>query len=301
MTELLRGTLQRARIESYEFPVTTVDQDGGRAVSEHEAWRRDGAELVDGGRKAYRGSLTAVLVNTIPGYGELYPRRLEDLVRAFETRGEMELAHPLLGTFRVMVPTWKPRLEAKVRNGAFLDFTWTEQRASAVGVVTTSTDRGTGDPEAEVPTAAAAADEALSAAGVAQETSLVAVVTPALDTATAEGVPFADLSRALGSITTATTLASSTLAARPYTASTATTIHAARRALAELDASVSRLRAALLPDPARTRVYVAPRRMSLAEVSQAVYGTPSRAADLRVANGLAGAFVSPGRSLQVLP
>lgn len=301
MTDLLRETLQRARIESWEFPVTTMDQDGARAVSEHGAWLRDGDELVNGGRKAYRGMLTAALVNTIPGYGELYPARYRDLLRAFETRGEMELAHPLLGTFRVMVPTWKPRPGAKVRNGIFLDFTWIEQRASVVGVVTTSTDRGAGDPEAEVPAAAAVADESLSAAGVTQETSLVAVVTPALDTATAEGVSFADLSRALGSITTATATASRALAARPYTASTATGIHAARRALAELNASVSRLRAALLPDPSRTRVYVVQRRMSLAEVSLAVYGTPSRAADLRIANGLAGAFVAPGRRLQVLP
>lgn len=301
MSDLLKTTLQRARIDDWEFPVTVVDQDGARAVSEHEAWRRDGAELVDGGRKAYRGSLTAVLVNSIPGYGELYPRRLEDLVRAFETRGEMELAHPLLGTFRVMVPTWKPRVDSKVRNGAFLDFTWTEQRASVVGVVTTSTDRGIGDPEAEVPAAAAAADEALASAGASPESPLGDVAVTALTTATAEGVSFADLSRALGSITTATATAARALSARSYTASTATTIHNARRALAALDASVSRLRAALLPDPSRTRAFVVPRRMSLAEVSQAVYGTPSRAADLRVANGLAGAFVAPGRRLQVLP
>lgn len=301
MTDLLRESLQRAALDGFEFPILSTEQNGARAVVEHEAWRRDGAELVEGGRKAYRGSLTAALVNTIPGYGELYPRRLEDLVRAMETRGEMELAHPLLGTLRVMVPSWKPRIESKVRNGAFLDFEWIEQRASVVGVVATQADRGTGDPELEVASEAETVDADLVAAGVTTEVTMVAVVTPALATVTVEGVSFAALSRSLSTITRATAAAAELLSARPFDAATATRIHAARASLARLDAATARLRAALLPDPARTRRYVVPRRMHLTEVSQEVYGTPARAADLRVANGLAGAFVSPGRTLQVLP
>ena len=85
---LFSESLQRFRWGDVEFPAVETSQKGGRAVSEHEQWRRDGAELVDGGRKAYRGKVTAAFLTTIDGYGEdLFPRRLEDLVRACLKKG----------------------------------------------------------------------------------------------------------------------------------------------------------------------------------------------------------------------
>lgn len=301
MTDLLRTTLQRAAVDDLEFPCTVAEQHGARTVVEHEAWRRDGAELVDGGRKAYRGKMTAVLVASIAGYGELYPRRYEDLVRAFETRPEVTLRHPLLGTFRAKVPSWTPRIEQRVRNGGFIDFEWIEQRASVVGVVAVDPDRGDGDPETETLAAADAADAALATAGASTTPTVSSTVTPAVAKATTKDVTYPELTRSLAEIDGAADRADAAIAARIFSASTAVALHAAKAAVMSLRAASSRLRAALLPDPARTRVYVTPRRMSLAEVSLAVYGAPTRAADLRAANGIATTAVRAGRVLRVLP
>ena len=42
---LFSESLQRFRWGDVEFPAVETSQKGGRAVSEHEQWRRDGAEL----------------------------------------------------------------------------------------------------------------------------------------------------------------------------------------------------------------------------------------------------------------
>lgn len=301
MSDLLRTTLQRAAVDDFEFPCLVSEQHGGRTVTEHEAWRRDGAELGDGGRKAYRGRMTAVLLDTIEGYGELYPRRLEDLVRAFETRREVTLRHPLLGTFLVKVPAWSPRTEQRVRNGAYLNFEWIEQRASSVGVVAVDPDRGAGDPESDTLAAAEAVDTALAGLGAEDPPAVAATVAPAVTKAVAKDVTYPELVRALADVDDVADLADAEVAARDFAAATAVAIHLARRAVSDLRTAASRLRAALLPDPARTRSFVAPRAMTLAEVSRVVYGTPDRAADLRAANGVAGTFVRAGRPLRVLP
>ena len=301
MTDLLRATLQRAAVDDLEFPCTLIEQHGARAVAENEQWRRDGAELVDGGRRAYRGRMTAVLLSSIDGYGELFPRRYEDLVRVFETRAEVTLRHPLLGTFRVKVPTWTPRIEGRVRNGGHIDFEWIEQRAGVVGVVALDPERGDGDPEAETLAAADATDTALAAAGAPMTPTVVSTVKPAVAKAVAKDATYPELVRSLADIDDAAADADLALAARAFTASTAVAIHAARRAVTDLRAAAARLGAALLPDPSRTRTFVAPRRMTLAEVSLAVYGSPARAADLRIANGIATTTVRAGRALRVLP
>ncbi len=68
-----------------------------------------------------------------------------------------------------------------------------------------------------------------------------------------------------------------------------------------LRTAVGRLRASLLPDPARARVFTTTRPMTVAELSLAVYGTPFRGSDLRTANALAADLVRAGRTLTVLP
>lgn len=301
MTTLFGRIFQRARWDRLEFPVTESTQQGARASTEHEVWRRDGAELVDGGRKAYRGKCTAAFFNNIPGYGDnLFPQAFELLVRSFEDLPEADFAHPVLGTFRAVALSWDLRVASGVRNGVFVDFEWAEQRASSVGVVALDLDRGEGDPRTGLDAAARDADTRLGAVGVTPDTPLSVVAAETL-TKTAQPLPFADLSTVLDALDTATAAALGGLLAAPAHPSVVLARHRARAALARLRAATRRLRAALLPDPSRTRLYATSRTMTMAELSLAVYGSAFRGADLRSANALSADVVPAGRILQVLP
>jgi prophage DNA circulation protein len=298
---LFAEIFQRASFAEVVFPVTEMSQVGARQAAEHEVWRRDGAELVDGGRKAYRGKLTGAFFTTIEGYGnDLFPRRLEDLVRVCETQAEAVLAHPLLGTFRAMVTEWEPRLSSRWQNGAYLDLTWIEQRASVVGVVAVDLDRGNADPRAELAAQAATADTALAAAGVSPPAPLAAVAASSL--AKVESPKsYGEVGKALTDVESASIEARNALRAVTVTASNALALYLARASVARVRTATRRLHAALLPDPSRTRLYTTPRAMTFAELSLAVYGTPMRAGDLRAANGIARDVIPPGRTLRVLP
>jgi len=301
MTTTLFGRIfQRARWDRVEFPAVELTQQGARAVTEHEVWRRDGAELVNGGRKAYRGKITAAFFNNIPGYGELFPGMFELLVRSFEDEAEVEFAHPVLGTFRAMALSWEPRVTKDTRNGAFVDFEWVEQKASSVGVVALDLDRGDGDPRTNLSAAAGDADSSLAEAGAPAPTQLVVVADDVLKK-TAQPLPYADLANVLDTLDTATRVARGGLLAAPMPPSLVLARHRARAALARLQGASRRLRAALLPDPSRTRLYATSRPMTLAELSLSVYGNPFRAADLRSANALAADVVPAGRVVRALP
>ena len=73
MSDLLTRTLQAASVDGILFPVETMDVDGENAFTEFEQFGRDGAELVDAGRKAERGTFTAVMVNGLAGWPDLSP------------------------------------------------------------------------------------------------------------------------------------------------------------------------------------------------------------------------------------
>lgn len=293
--------LQRCRYGDLEFPVTELSQRGGRRVGTHGVWGRHGEELVDGARTAYKGKVTAAFFDNIEGYGDdLFPRRLEFLVRAFETTAEDRFAHPLLGTFRAMITDWEPRLSSKWQNGAYLDFEWVEQRASVVGVVALDLERGEGDPRAALATQAAAADAAVAAAGVTLTKPLTPVATATLATVAAPQ-PYTEVTRALATVEAAAADARAMLRVVAVTGANALALYQARAAVARVVVANGRLRAALLPDPSRARTFTPTRAMTFAEVALAVYGDPLRARDLRAANATARDVVPPGRTVRVLP
>lgn len=291
---------QRAAWEDLTFPLSECTQTGGRAVTENEAWRRDGAELVNGGRKAFRGKMTAAFLDTIEGYGDLWPSKFEALLTRFYADAEGRLSHPLLGTFTAVVTSWEPKLSSKVQNGAFVEFEWVEQRASSVGVIALMEDRGTGDPTTELAAQAATADVALAAAGAPPSTPIAAVAATVI-TKTSTSLPYTKIGQALAPIDAAVELSRGALSALLVTGSNAIAVWQARAALARVLTASGRLRASLLPGPSKATVYQLTRAMTFAEISQAVYGTPFRAGYLRSANAVAADVVRAGRSLTVLP
>lgn len=297
---LLSELFQRASWGGIAFPFVESTQKGARAVTENEAWLRDGAELVQGGRKAYRGKFSAAFFPTIEGYTDLFPGTFENLLARFDSEAEDTLSHPLLGSFRAIVTDWEPKFSAKTLNGAYIDFEWIEQRASSVGVIALMSDRGTSDPRTQLAAHAAAADTQLAAVGAAPKTSLTSVTSTVL-VKVAKPLPYTEITRALGSVEAAVEAARLSLAAVAATGANALALWSARATLARMRVASARLRAGLLPDPSRQTVYLTTRSMTFAELSRAVYGTPFRAADLRAANAIAADVVRAGRAITVLP
>lgn len=291
---------QRFAFDELRFPATETTQTGARAVAEHEAWRRDGAELVDGGRKAFRGKITGAFFDTFDAYPDLYPGTFQSLLVKFWRDGAGRLSHPILGTFDVMVPSWEPKITAAATNGAMIEFDWIEQRASSVGVIDLSFDRGEGDPRTEVLATATVADTSLAAVGASRPVPLATTTAAAL-TATSKPLGAPEVGRALAPLDGELASARVSVDGLAPSDALALPLWRARSSLVRLRAAAGRLRASLLPDPARARIFTTTRPMTLAELSYAVYGTPFRAADLRAANAIAADLVRVGRTLTVLP
>ena len=291
-TDLLTRTLQAASVDGILFPVTEMDVEGENAFTEFEQFGRDGAELVDAGRKAERGTFTAVMVNGLTGWPDLYPGRFHELYRRLRRGGDL---HPLLGTFTVKVKARKPRLVAGVRNGGYIDFGWVEQRASSVGIV--ALDLPSTDVVVDMEFSAAEADAALGAARVPSDLArLAAAVRRGVDAALA---PVGQVLGAIGAMDRAITTALSLLTAQPLTAVTRRLVHAARAAAYRARGALARLKAQVSDPLGVGRRVVAPRAMTCAELSSWVYGTPFRARDLRVVNGLAADTVPAGTTVTV--
>lgn len=297
MTDLLGRSLQRCSVESVAFPVTTTEQQGARGVVEHEQWRRDGAELTDTGRKAYRGKITAVFLQGLTGWPDsLWPDDFTSLVALFENRtDDLRLAHPLLGTFQIRVPGWTPRVEPGTRNGGYVDFEWIEQRASSVGVIAPVL------PDADVvdslDNAAAAADASLGALGILTTLARGAsAVRLAVGRALA---PIGEVQGAISSMRRQVADATRLLSLQALTGTTRGLVHAGRAAVAQCKGALARVEAQASDPVGLARRVTAPRRMTVGEFAVWVYQDAAKAGQLRAVNGLASDTVAEGATLVV--
>ncbi|MDO9016551.1 MAG: DNA circularization N-terminal domain-containing protein [Deltaproteobacteria bacterium] len=296
--DALSLSLQRCTLESIAFPVESIEQQGARGVVEHEQWGRDGAELTDTGRKAYRGKITALFLRGLSGWPDsLYETDYPAVIDLLATRGDrdLRLAHPLLGTFPVRVPSWAPRVVAGVRSGAYLDFEWIEQRASVTGVVATllpATDVGQ-----TLDVAAAAADAALAPLGI-----LGGLARAATTVRTAVGRALAPVGEVQGAISQMRgTIAQATrmISLQALTGTTRALVHAARASVAQCKGALARVEAQATAPAGLPRTITAPRRMTVAEFAAWVYRDPRKAGQLRVVNGLASDTIAAGQTLVV--
>ena len=299
MTDALLENFQLAAFDGIEFPATESTQEGGRRVTVHEAWRRAGSENVDGGRKSYTGSLTAMMLNGFTGWPELFPDRAAGLILRFETGADGELRHPSLGNFTATVTDWTIRTDARIRNGIAIEFRWIEQRASTVGLVGANPGTPAVDARADMIFTADEADKALALAGASGTTPIAAPAREATG-ALASAPSYGDIGARLGAVSAAVGVNASALARVTPTAANAVTLHMARASLVAVTVSVERMRAMLLSDPVRETFVTVDRVMTVAELSLAHYGTPSRARDIRAANALATDDIMPGTRVRLL-
>ena len=309
MTDDLRRSLQRCSLDGVVFPVTTTDQQGGRAVTEHEQWGRDGAELVDGGRKAYRGKLTAAFVNGLSGWPDLYPATFTAVVTRLEGLGDMRMAHPLLGTFTVQVPEWVPRVASGVRNGAFLDLSWTEQRASSVGVV--AVDRPSTDVVDDLDASAAAADAAVADVVTVLRATPGAKVPTGILTTLARGAatvrlavgralaPIGEVQGAISGLRRQLDDALRLVSLAPLTSTIRMVVHAGRAAVFRCKGTLARLEEQVSNPLGLGRRVTAPREMTVGEFAAWVYRDTTKARLLRTVNGLASDTIRAGTTLVV--
>lgn len=296
LDDLLSRSLQRCSVGTIAFPVIATQQGGARGVVEHEQWARDGAELTDTGRKAYRGKLTGIFVAGLDGWTDsLYPDDFTALVALFAAGGDFRLAHPLLGTFTAKVTTWEPRIEAGTRNGGWIDFDWVEQRASVAGVVALLSPPV--DVASALNDAAAAADTALAGAGILSTLARAAgAVQLAMGRALA---PVGEVQGAVSQMRRQLTDATRLLSARPLTATTRSLVHAGRAAVAQCKGSLARVEAQLSDPAGLGKTITVERPMTVAELSLAYYGTTRRAGQLRAVNGLASDAIAAGTTLVI--
>ena len=296
--DVLARSLQRCQLESIAFPVESIEQQEGRAVVEHERWKGDGAELTDTGRRASRGKVTAIFLRGLPGWSDdLYPDTFTELRQLLATRGDrdLRLAHPLLGTFLVRVPSWEPRVEATTRNGARISFDWLEQRASIVGVSAALVPPL--DIADALDNAAAAADASLARLGILTTLARAAqTVRRAIGRALS---PVGEVQGAIAAMRAQLKSATRLVSLQPLTAISRSLVHAGRAAVAQCQGAVARVEAQVNSPVGLPRTYTAPRTMTVAEVSAAVYGTPRRASDVRTVNGLASDTVPAGTELRI--
>lgn len=295
--DLLSRTLQRCMVESIAFPIEAPEQEGGRGVPEHEQWGRDGSDLGDSGRKAYRGSITGQFIEGLTDWpGSLFPDDFFALLALFaERRADLRLAHPLLGTFAVKVPRWKPRLVTGVRNGGYVDFDWIEQGASLAGVV--SPDLPPVDVGEDLAAKAAAADRAMAGLGVLTTIARAAeAVRSAIGRALAPvGEVKGAISQMRGQLTEATRLVS----LQPLTGPLRGLVHAARASVAQCKGALARVEEQATAPTGLPKTIAAPRAMTTGELAAWVYQDARRARDLRAANGLASDRLVQGQELIV--
>lgn len=296
LDDLLSRSLQRCQVGAIAFPVVATQQSGARGVIEHEQWGRDGSELGDTGRKAYRGKLTAIFVAGLTGWTDsLYPTDFTALEALFAAGGDLRLAHPLYGTFQAKVPTWESRVEAGTRNGGWIDFDWIEQRASVVGVVALLS------PPVDVVEAlndtAIAADTALTAAGVLSALARAAgTVQTAIGRALA---PVGQVQGALAQMRSQLTQATRLLDARPLTSLTRGAVHAGRAAVAQCKGALARVEGQVKDPVGVGKTITLERPMTTAEFAVAYYGNARKAGQIRAVNGLASDTIPAGTTLVI--
>lgn len=302
MADLLTQYLAVAAYEGLAFPVEAIDTTSGNASAVHKAYGRAGADIEPCGREPDAGDLTAVLVNGLKGWPDLFPGRFRDLLDKFRTTPLGILSHPTRGGLQAHIDSYQEVVDAGTRNGARLKIKWTEHDASA-SLLTTTDGALPSDAPTTATTQATAADAAMAAAdptksypagvsGVTLAATLAAQLA-VLDTSP----PYATTLAAVATLRSTVAANAAALVFQKASANQATV------ALEALRATVEALAAYYLPAGATTpQTYTTPRAMSAAEVAAAVYGSAALASRVRQTNTFPDPLAIPaGTRITLLP
>lgn len=286
------------------FPVSQVTTDGGNDCAEHTAYLRPGADIEPTGRKPYRFKFTIPLINApslVASYGEMFPARRNELVRAFADTPINTLAHPSFGHVDVFAAEWSEDVSADTRNGVTMHVTFVEHNAD-VGALVDNSGAPPTNTSVSVQRLGDLADLAVLALNAAQTT--VTAVTSAIGSVlTTELAIIEGTSQAFTRLETSLSrmLAScdDVLVQRGMQTAAA---HDAVVAVEAVRTAAFGLRDQYLPDPDAVSEYVVPETMAAWEVALAVYGDASLASLVLSANSITDPLAIPaGRRLVILP
>jgi prophage DNA circulation protein len=290
-------TLAPAAYESVRFPAADCHTEGGHDAAEHQALRRDGSSWEPTGRKAYRGTIVAPMVDGLASYPNAASAIYFDLISKFEGTPIGTLSHPTKGTFSALISGWSEVLAPGNRSGVVLTIQWAEHNAGAGILLGAENDpaRDTGTLATRQATAADAAMAAYSPAGGYTPVSPVfATQLAVLDAATRT------TASTESAIATMLAAVDGNLALPLFAPATA---YPAVYALVQLRATTYRLRDRYLGAAGRVRRIRVGRTIAAWEVSRQVYGDATKGDVILAANpaAMADPAAIPEGTLLTIP
>lgn len=122
--------------ETLFFPVIDITESGGKRIVQHQRPHRQGAKLEDTGLKARSWSVTAIFNNSIQEGVQngvpLYPQRLRQILKSFDTAETGTLVLPTVGKVRARPDTYERKESPEQQDTATLTATWIEDNEESL-------------------------------------------------------------------------------------------------------------------------------------------------------------------------
>lgn len=280
--------LSRFEFAGVAFPVVRYDMDGFMRAREHEYWKTPSARQEKGGRKAYPITVEPVfnesLNDRFPG---LFPGGFRTLIKAFEAGETHDLVIPIYGKITAFCANWKPGFDAMLRNGISMPLRFVEDLQNTF----TFDASITASNVASVGLKGDALNKALTDVNLlgANDESLFGKLTSAVNSVRAirdQAIAYDQL--VLSQLEAVLMLASEIDATVTAFADPANAT--AFDAFQDLWATTLDVANDLKSKRVELQKYVVPKKMTIQEVSTAIYGDTSHAQDLFDMNDIENSF-----------
>lgn len=117
-----------ASFDGIEFLITSAELTGSYRLAEHVIPKRDGVELETNGRSLYIFSVSALFVDTSGTYPNLYPRDLTRLVSKFEQGVTGKLTLPGWGSYDCICANWRRSYTTAMTSGETVNLEFKERQ-----------------------------------------------------------------------------------------------------------------------------------------------------------------------------
>jgi hypothetical protein len=118
------------------FPVLDINETGGKRIVQHQRPHRLGAKLEDTGAKARQWTVTALFNNSIQEAVQngvpLYPQRLRQILKSFDTAETGTLVLPTVGKVRARPETYERKETPEQQDTATLTLTFVEDNEESL-------------------------------------------------------------------------------------------------------------------------------------------------------------------------
>lgn len=121
--------LQKAGFSGIQYPVRRMSVRGSLRYHVHEYPHAAGGAFENLERKLYEVRMTCPFMQRFPGYPDLWPGRLSQLRRIFETGAAGALVIPTIGTIQARCVSWPEEMDAKIQSGVMVDLEFLEDQS----------------------------------------------------------------------------------------------------------------------------------------------------------------------------